>query len=385
MQGVSVLMLGALAMGGGYSLLGTWAVGEWFGRPPEASGPGLARRAGPVSFFRPLKAGVPGLEGKLRKFLEALEPGDQVLFGVEAGSAEERICRALRGAFPEADIGVVTCEPDRAANPKISKLLQMEPHARHPHWLAADSEVLLDREFLTAFRAEWAAGSASVLSAGYRFEGVRTAAQAWDAAGVLAGLWPGMALVRRFGRINFALGACMLVDRAGLAAVGGWGAFGEYLAEDQRLGAALAAAGKPVALSGQVVSVESDPLTWRAFWRHQRRVAVTYRVANPAGFAGLILTQGLSVSLMVLPFLGRGNDWPLLAGAWLGAFLVRWACAALAARRLRFQVPCMPLSLFGLGIVETLCWVLAWASPTVWWAGRQWRVSPAGRLRPAQS
>lgn len=384
MQGVSVLVLGALAAGAGYSLLGAWAVGEWFERAPEGSGTGGEGRAGPLSFLRPLKAGVPGLKGKLKVFLESLEPGDQVLFGVEPGSDEERICQGLCGAFPKADIVVVPCEPGRAANPKISKLVQMEPFARHPHWLAADSEVLLERAFLAAFRAEWAVGSAAVLSAGYRFEGVCRAAQAWDAAGVLAGLWPGMALVRRFGRVNFALGACMLVDRAELAAVGGWAAFGEFLAEDQRLGAALAAAGKPVALSRHIVRVESDPLTWRAFWRHQRRVAVTYRAANPAGFAGLILTQGLSISLMLLPFLGVGEDWQVLGGAWLAAFLIRWASVSLMARRLGFEIPFLPWSLFGIGMVETLCWALAWISPAVWWAGSRWRVSSGGRLDSAR-
>ena len=59
-----------------------------------------ARKCGrplePVTFFRPLKAGVPRLGEKLEVLLQASLAGDQILFGVDAGSQEEAICEEAR-------------------------------------------------------------------------------------------------------------------------------------------------------------------------------------------------------------------------------------------------------------------------------------------------
>jgi ceramide glucosyltransferase len=336
----------------------------------------------PVTFFRPLKRGVPRLREKLEMLLAESQAEDQVLFGVDAGSEEETICEGMRRAFPERDVTVVPCEPGRAVNPKISKLVQMAPLARHASWLLSDSEMILSPGFLEALREEWQGGEIAALTTAYRFVNLASWPQRCDALGVLLGLWPGLSLMRRYGRVNFTLGACTLYRREALAHIGGWEAFGSDLAEDNRLGEALVKGGETIRLSRQLATLDSDPMSWRDYWRHQRRVAVTYRVANPAGFAGVALTFGPVWSIVcLLAFLPE--PWFVLAASF--TIVLRGWRVWKTARLLNFPVPGMAVAFWIASCVEVLCWALSWCSRRVWWSGRWWRVNSRGTLSPVKS
>ena len=174
----------------------------------------------PVTWFRPLKAGVPDLHAKLLSFMEAVQPGDQILFGVDPDSEAARIVADLshgHGGF----VQVIACRKGAAKNPKVSKLVQLAPAARHELWLIADGESLIDRNFANTFRREWRGADVDVLTAGYRFIGTDHWPQRLDAMSTVLTLWPGLELIRTFGKIRFTLGACTGVRRADIEANGG--------------------------------------------------------------------------------------------------------------------------------------------------------------------
>ncbi len=339
----------------------------------------------PVTLLRPLKAGVPALREKLDSLAAALRPGDQLVLGVNEGSNEERVGAEVCVAFPGREITVVACAAGVALNPKISKLLQMAPRARHERWILSDSETLIDDAWLDGFRREWLTSRADALTAGYRFVNLASWPQRLDAGAALLALWPGLAMVQRQRRVDFTLGACTGFRRSDVEAVGGWSAFGDFLAEDNRLGAALSKAGRMIRLSTLVATLESDPLTWRDYWRHQRRVAVTYRVCRPAGFAGMILTNKLvalaawallvTVVPMTMPALKLVLGLGLIAA-------VRWGLSLICGRTLRFSIPWLFPVMIAASAVELACWVATWCDRRVWWAGWRWQVSRNGRLRP---
>ena len=221
------------------------------------------------------------------------------------------------------------------------------------------------------------------MTAGYRFVNLATWPQRLDAAAALLGLWPGLAAVREFGRVNFTLGACTGFRRGDVESVGGFAAFGDFLAEDNRLGAALAQAGRTIRLSAQVATLDSDALSWRDCWRHQRRVAVTYRVCQPAGFAAMIFTNGLVAGALLLAPAARSREIfiPCLLLTAL-VQLLRWVAFRAMGKALRFSIPWLFPVMLAASAVEIACWVAAWCDRRVWWSGRRWRVSRAGRLTP---
>ncbi len=374
-----VIPLVVCASSAAYQWMGLALVARWM-REPAAASPALA----PVTLLRPLKAGVPDLRGKLEALARAMRPGDQLVLGAAVNSEEAQEGERLQRAFRDREIILVACRDGVAKNPKVSKLVQMEPECRHGRLILSDSEALIDVAWLDAFRHEWQDHETDVLTTGYRFTGAKTWPQRLDVVPALVSLWPGLALVRRWGRVDFTLGACTGLRQRDLTEIGGWRALGDFLAEDRELGAALAARGCRIRLAAVVTTLDADPLSWRDWWRHQRRMAVTYRAGAPFGFAGMIFTHGstAALALALMPVEPALRPWSVGGAVFL--FLLRWLAARRLARTLAFPIPALGLSLFIAGLVETIAWALSWFPGRIGWSGRWWGVTHGGKLVPAR-
>jgi hypothetical protein len=116
-----------------------------------------------------------------------------------------------------------------------------------------------------------------------------------------------------------------------------------------------------------VLSLSADPLGWWDWLKHQHRVAVTYRLAAPAGALGLPILHVLPLALLAAA-LGRGWWWMLPGLAWV----VRCLIAAQLARVLHYHRRGLAAAMAVVPFVETIVWALAWLPLPVWWAG-SWR------------
>jgi len=331
----------------------------------------------PVSFFRPIKRGVPRLKEYVETLIQSALPGDQVILGVDSDEDFET-CASLQEAHPDREVVICRCPPGKALNPKINKLIHMSLEAAHPQWIVSDSEVWMTEEFVGRFRAQWHESGTDVLTAGYRFVNARTFPQTLDQAALLLTLWPGLAASEQLGPIRFTLGACTGLYGEHLQDAGGWQRFANFLAEDNRLGAAMAREGKQVLLSKALVSIETDPLTWREYVGHQHRVGVTYRVSDPAGYFGMLVTHGVSFAAFLV-LLGVGEPWRW--GVLLGVYLSRFAAAKANSRTLAFPVNRFALIVLLAGFAETFFWLVSWLPGRVVWGRRSYRVNVAGAIR----
>lgn len=363
-----------LALIGGFSVIYDCATSWLIARRRRESIPAPRPRPA-VTFFRPIKPGVPRLAEKLSALVEATAAGDQLLFGADPGRDLE-ICCEVAERFSAREIVVVPCAPARAANPKISKLIQMAPSARHEYWITSDAETSLSADFVEAFCAHWR--EADVVTAPYRFRGARTLPQQLDSAAALLTLWPGITAAQRLGPLRFTLGACNGFKKTDLAEIGGFEKLGNYLAEDNRLGAAFSAQGRKIALCSRIVTLETDPLTWRDYFLHQHRVAATYRVSNPGGYAGMILTHGVTASLALI-LLAPRRRWRW----WFGAlvYLVRYGSARRNSAALDFPIPRLPALVLLAGVFDSAFWLLGWCRLPVRWGSRWFRLGRGGEIR----
>jgi hypothetical protein len=331
-----------------------------------------------ITWLRPLKGGVPGLASKLREFLRAIGPSDAVIFGVDPGSAEAEVCQKLAGE--DARVRLVQVEPGCLPNPKVAKLSQMVPEGRTEFWAVLDAEAEVDGEFVAGFRSELEGAGTDVVTVGYRFTGARTVLEWLDVLPSIQTLWPGLRLVQKFGEIGWTLGACTGFRPECIDLIGGWGALGDRLAEDHHFGWLLHRAGRRIRLSQQVLPLQADPLTLVEYWRHQRRLAITYRVATPWGALGMILPRGFFLTLTLAAIL------PSYFSAGLVGFaaLIHLAAVGHEAILLGYRLgPWILLSLVA-DVVESLCWVLSWASRRVWWGGRWRAITWTGRIKEAR-
>lgn len=315
----------------------------------------------PVTFFRPIKTGEPGLAENLELFLSAVGSQDQVIFAATGGE-ECRLCEELAARHSGLEILCLRAEEGRHRNPKINKLAQMEPFATRAKWIVLDSDTLADREFLSAFRGEWQKKKSTALSAPYAFLPTREIFARLDALGTGLALWPGVALLRAGGRMDFLTGACMGVGADALRQIGGWAALGHVLAEDNELGRRISRAGGKVDISETVLTLQAPESTWREWLFHQHRAYVTFRLCNPSGSLGIPLTHG--VGLTFLFALSK----PFSLVRWLlhfGLLFLRWNSAkALPGDRTTCR------ELWVVSLLEPFFWLLSWMPVPVRWGGK---------------
>jgi len=315
----------------------------------------------PVTFFRPIKKGEKALRKNLAIFLSAVGPRDQVILCASTPQ-ELRLCEDLASGHPELDIRCSLAVEGIHRNPKINKLAQMEPMATHKRWIVFDSDAIPDRGFLWTFRTEWQSKNSDAISAPYAPARVRTMPARLDALGTGLALWPGVALLRSTGHLDFLTGACMGVKAPTLQRIGGWKILGGALAEDHELGLLINEAGGKVDISRAVLALESPDLTWKEWILHQHRAFVTFRLCNPAGSLGIPLTHGAGLSFLFALL----N--PLSLGRWLlhlGLMFLRVESANSLpgpSNKLR--------EIWLVSLLEPLFWLLSWLPLPVWWGGR---------------
>lgn len=368
---IATALLSLSALGCALQSFATWRLWRFLQASPSSPASSFA-----ITFWRALKREVPDLAEKLDALAAATSPEDQLLIGVDAGSLEAEQCREWQARHPARDIGIVQCECDPHANPKIAKFEQMQPRARHAHWVLTDSEAILTREFVDRLRAEWLASKCDAITAGYRFVQLRSATQWLDGLPAALTLWPGLMLVPR---LTFTLGACVGIRCEDAEAIGGWAALRDELAEDHELGQRLTAKGKSITLSRSVLDLHGDPLRFADYLRHQHRMAVTYRAANPWGAMGLPIFHVFPLAIAAIAL--SPSLWPS-AVVCMGARMF----AAVFQAMLFYGNNARGLILAcATPVLESLFWLVAWWPLPVWWAGRWRAITWRGKLRPATS
>ena len=101
-----------------YHLVAAGLLRRWLGGTNGTNGTNACPLE-PVTFFRPIKSGERAIEGGLRTFLEAIEPGDRVIFGA-SGERERSLCAGLAAEFPRLDIQCPPLADVPALNPKVA-------------------------------------------------------------------------------------------------------------------------------------------------------------------------------------------------------------------------------------------------------------------------
>jgi ceramide glucosyltransferase len=331
-----------------------------------------------VTVLKPLHGDEPLLEEALASLCRLDHRALQIVCGVQdpADRALGVVAR-LRARFPGRDIAVVVNPATHGTNGKIANLINMLPAAKHDLLVIADSDVHVLPGYLGALAATLAdagVGLATTLYAG------RPASR--SLAALLGTAWinhvflPGALLARALGRQD-ALGATMALRRDTLAAIGGFEALADELADDQVLGRKVRRLGLAVALAPTVVATTVPEDSLAALWRHELRWGRTIRSLEPLGFALSALQHPLAWALLALA---------LSPGAWtLALFLLAWVLRAAVARGIDGELrridetlaTPLPFWLFPLRDLMSMCVLAAsHAGSRVVWRGQVMHAAP---------
>ena len=301
---LSVVLLALAAGGCVYTLVAAAAVARLARNRPHP----LAKTCPGVTILKPLSGSAPGLYDDLASFCGQDYNGPlQLLFGVQdADDPAIAVVQRLIAEHPGHDLELVRHSPAHGSNPKMANVVALEGRIRHEVVILADADIGVRADYLREVIAALEppnAGGVTCLYRGVARGGVwaRLASMGIDyhfLPSVLVGL--------RLGLARPCFGSTIALRRDTLAAIGGFRAFVDYIADDYAIGEAIRSAGMKVAIPSLVLAHSCSERSAAELLRHELRWARTLRAVDPLGYAGSILTHALPLALLGAAFTGFG-------------------------------------------------------------------------------
>ncbi len=253
-----------------------------------------------------------------------------------------------------------------AANPKISWMQKLIPHAQGELWYWCDADMLAPEQSITRLFEDIKNSGAKMVTSPYTIRHAEGPASILDTLFVNVEFYPGVLLLERGDNIAFGFGSGMLFRASDFHQHVDLDFLGRALADDFHLGRML----QPVKLASTCLSTQVAAKDWRGAISHYRRWQKTIRWNRPGGFAS---------QLMILPVFGwllAVCVFPHHAPLWLGLIamiIIDWAGALLICKKLACKlsagaalaVPCW-------SILRVLVFVSCWLPIAVKWRGQTW-------------
>jgi ceramide glucosyltransferase len=350
-----------------------------------------------VSVFKSLKGLDPGMIEAFRSHCRQTYAGEyELLFGVSSlDDPASAAVAQLQLEFPMHSIQLFECPARLGTNGKVSTLVQLAAHARHPYLLINDSDIAVSPRYLERVMAHFAplgtnaSANSSIaqketglVTALYRGRAHFTLPSRFEALGIATDFQAGVLLSRMIeGGLHYGLGSTLAVSRSALEKIGGLETLVDHLADDYELGARISQAGYRVALSSEVVETAIPAYGWRGFIDHQLRWARTVRDARPWGYVGLIFTHGLAWALLnvVASGLSPLSIWLLSLSFFLRIALAMTVGAAVLSDHLVLpNLWLLPVR----DVVAMGVWIFGFAGNTIVWRGQRFELKN-GKLKTA--
>jgi ceramide glucosyltransferase len=371
-QTLVVALLAAALLGCLVLLLGAWFA------PSFAAPSAPARGSAPaVTILKPLHGDEPGLFDNLASFCAQDYAGlVQIVFGVtNPNDPAIATVERLRAAFPAKAIDLVVDPRSTGRNPKVANLVNMAAQIRHGLIVLADSDIVVRPDYLSRVaNALQQAGAGAATCAYYGIAGDGVWSQL-SRLNVDSHFLPGVMVGVRCKLAHPCFGATIAMPRQSLAAVGGFEAFADCLADDFALGEAIRQRGEPVTVVPFVVGHRCNEPSFAELWRHELRWASTIRAVDPLGYLGWLALHPLPLSLLAFAF-GGGTPALLLALSAIG-------CRALMASTVQryFGQPPHPYWIIPLrDLLSFVVYIAGFVARDVAWRGRRYRLVSSGTL-----
>jgi ceramide glucosyltransferase len=336
-----------------------------------------ASAAPPISVLKPLAGIDDGLEENLRTFFEQRYPAFEILFAVRsAKDPAAALVESMRAHYPNVPSRLIVTGEAPYPNAKVFSLDRMLAAARYSLVVMSDSDVRVSAGMLETIAAEFADGHLGLATCPYRAVPGHSFWSTLEALGLNTEFLSGVLVARMMEGMKFALGPTIAARREALAAIGGFDAVKDFLAEDFVLGKLAAERGFGVILSSCVIQHRIGAQPFGANLRHRLRWNRSTRRSRPVGYIGQLLTNPLPLGILL--WAAHPAWWPAITAALMFRAAAAWATAGHVLRdpltaRLFWLLPVQDLAAF-------LCWLLGFFGNTILWRGRKYYVLSDGRF-----
>lgn len=371
----SVTALLMAAVGCGYLIAATMLVRRFAQRRASmrpASTPG-------VTVLKPLHGDEPGLFDNLASFCSQDYRGAiQIVFGAQdARDGAIAVVERLRSVEAARDLDLVVETELHGSNRKISNLVNMAQRIRYDVVVLADSDMRVEPDYLrrvVSALQEPGVGAVTCLYYGVPATGV------WArllALSINAHFLPSVVVGLALGLARPCFGSTIALRRETLAAIGGFMAFADGLADDYAIGRALRANGCEISIPPFAIAHMCTSTSAAELWRHELRWARTIRSIDPGGYAGSVVTHALPWALIAA--LVGGASATLLPA--IGVAMASIACRMALLRQVERAFG-LPPQAYWLAPVRDLLSFAVFVSSLlgreVSWKGRRYRMASGG-------
>ncbi|KQU16201.1 glucosyltransferase [Methylobacterium sp. Leaf94] len=371
-------LLPLIALVGCFYGLAAAALATRFAQKPE---PKLGSTVPTVTILKPLCGIEPNLYENLETFCQQAYPAPvQIVFGVQnAADPAIPVVRRLQATYPAARLDLVIDARQHGSNRKVSNLINMSARIAHDVVVLADSDMVVKPDYLARIVA--ALGQPGVNGVTCLYHGVPAHRGIWAHLSALAidvQFLPNVVMGTSLGLANPCFGSTIAFSTKALAAIGGFEAFRDDLADDYAIGEALRAQGGLVAIPSFSIGHTCVDTDLASLWSHELRWNRTIRNVDPAGYAGSFVTHAFPLALIGALIPGAGTT--ALAVA---AFAL--ACRIVLCVRLEraFGLAAHPYWLLPIrDILSFMNFTWSFVSGAVTWKGHDYRVVADGTLIP---
>jgi ceramide glucosyltransferase len=327
----------------------------------------------PVSILKPVRGLDPKFWESIVSHAEQDYPKFEILFGVgDPGDPAIPIIERLIAAYPNRDIRLIRTKTD-LPNGKAGTLEEISSHARYPVLVVNDSDILVPPAYLRRIVAPLSDPQIGVVTCLYRGDGVSWPAR-WESLGIATDFGPSVLAAPLLGVREFGLGSTLVFRSEHLRAIGGFRAFGDYIADDYQLAKRITELGLRATISKVVVETHPGDNTWAGVWRHQVRWARTIRACRGIAYFGLPVTHATLWAVLCAANGLVGLAW-LLFWARIAAGMTA-GIAVLGSGAAARYFALIPLWDFWASSI----WIAGALSNTVVWRGKRMKLDRGGRI-----
>ncbi|MCL5005043.1 MAG: bacteriohopanetetrol glucosamine biosynthesis glycosyltransferase HpnI [Acidobacteria bacterium] len=337
----------------------------------------------PVTVLKPLHGIEPLLEQSLDGFFRQVYRTYELIFGARtADDPALQVVDSLRKKYPQVRAHVVLSGEPNYPNAKVFVLEKMVAAAAHQTIVITDSDVQVTTDYLEKVVSPLLKPNVGLVTCLYR--GVPTGG-IWsrlEALGMSVEMSSGVLVANLVEGMKFALGPTMATRKEIVDDLGGFGALGDYCADDFVLGNLTANAGKKVVLSHHIIDHVVLNRSARESFLHQVRWMKSARFSRRLGHIGTGLTFAMPFGLLGLAAGWMRGDWKLGLGL-LGLALVNRLVLAVSVgwgivrdRRSVWFCWLYPLR----DILGFFMWCASFIGNVIVWRGEEYRLMDGGKM-----
>jgi ceramide glucosyltransferase len=271
-------------------LLQIVAVRSYTAPPNSGDGARLPRTFQPVSILKPLKGLDDGLFDNLESFCNLDYPQYELIFALQnQNDPAYKVVRKIKEKYPSKDITIVVEHCNEGLNPKVNNLMPAYKRAKYDLILVSDSNVRVEKDYLTDISQHMDDPSVGLVSNMIRGVSGRSFGALMENLHLNSFIVGSVCALDKYLKMPCVVGKSMLMRKAELEAIGGFSSVKDFLAEDYIIGKRIHDLGKKVVLSGHLINNVNEYWGIKRFInRHTRWGKLRWQIGGAKYFSELV-------------------------------------------------------------------------------------------------